>query len=142
MQKSSKEDETCPQKNKAEPEGYVEGQTFMWMTEKGDTSNNLSEYGLMEFILSPKNLNEAYLQVLRNKGTAGIDKMQVESLRDYLVEHKDELITSILQGKYRPQSVRRVEIPKENGKKRLLGIPTVVDRVIQQAISQVLDANL
>lgn len=110
----------------------------MWMTENDVTNNNLSEYGLLEFILSPKNLNEAYLRVLRNKGAGGIDKMQVESLRDYLVEHKDELITSILKGKYRPQAVRRVEIPKENGKKRPLGIPTVVDRVIQQAISQVL----
>jgi RNA-directed DNA polymerase len=138
MQKISGRVESCPQKNKTESEGYVEGQTFMWMTEKEVTSNNLSEYGLMEFILSPKNLNESYLRVLRNKGAGGIDKMEVESLRDYLVEHKDELITSILQGKYRPQAVRRVEIPKENGKKRQLGIPTVVDRVIQQAISQVL----
>lgn len=110
----------------------------MWMTENGDTSNQRSEYGLMEFILSPKNLNEAYLRVMRNKGAGGIDKMQVESLRDYLVEQKDELINSILKGKYRPEAVRRVEIPKENGKKRQLGIPTVVDRVIQQAISQVL----
>jgi len=64
--------------------------------------------------------------------------MEVESLRDYLVEHKDGLIQSILDGKYRPNPVRRVEIPKENGKKRSLGIPTVVDRVIQQAIAQVL----
>ncbi len=138
MQKISGEFETYPQKNKTESEGYVEGQTFMWMTEKEVTSNTLSEFGLMEFILSPKNLNEAYLQVMRNKGAGGIDKMQVESLRDYLVDHKDELISSILQGKYRPQAVRRVEIPKEDGKKRQLGIPTVVDRVIQQAISQVL----
>ena len=64
--------------------------------------------------------------------------MEVESLKDYLVENKDQLIQSILDGKYRPNPVRRVEIPKENGKKRGLGIPTVVDRVIQQAIAQVL----
>lgn len=64
--------------------------------------------------------------------------MQVESLKDYLVENKDELLTSIMQGKYRPNPVRRVEISKENGSKRQLGIPTIVDRVIQQAIGQVL----
>lgn len=76
-------------------------QTYIWMTEKDVTSNNLSEYGLMEFILSQKNLNDAYLQVIRNKGAGGVDKMQVESLRDYIFEHKDEIITSILQVKYR-----------------------------------------
>lgn len=138
MQKISGKVESCPQKNKTESEGYVEGQTFMWMTENEVTSNDLTEYGLLEFILSPKNLNASYLRVLRNKGAGGIDKMQVESLRDYLVENKDELINSILKGKYRPTAVRRVEIPKENGKKRQLGIPTVVDRVVQQAVSQVL----
>ena len=68
----------------------------------------------------------------------GVDQMGVESLKDYLVNYKDELIASIRLGKYRPNPVRRVEIPKENGSKRQLGIPTVVDRVIQQAIAQVL----
>lgn len=130
--------ETCPQKNRTESEGYVGGQTFIRITEKDVTSNNHGEYGMLEFILSPSNLNAAYLQVLRNKGAGGVDKMQVESLKDYLVEHKDELITAILKGNYRPKAVRRVEIPKENGKKRQLGIPTVVDRVIQQAIAQIL----
>ncbi|MFZ2872674.1 group II intron reverse transcriptase/maturase [Zavarzinia sp.] len=130
--------ETCPPKNRTESEGYVGGQTFMWIAENDITNKNQREYGLLEFILSPNNLNKAYLQVLRNKGAGGIDKMQVESLRDYLVEHKDELITAILKGNYRPKAVRRVEIPKENGKKRQLGIPTVIDRVFQQAIAQVL----
>lgn len=110
----------------------------MWITENNLTNENRLGYGLLEFILSPANLNSAYRQVKGNKGAGGVDKMQVESLKDYLVENKDELITSILQGKYRPSPVRRVEISKENGSKRQLGIPTVVDRVIQQAIAQVL----
>lgn len=109
----------------------------------GIAENKLTEYnplgcGMMEYILSPPNLNAAYLQVKRNKGAGGIDKMEVESLKDYLVAHKDELSSSILCGKYRPNPVRRVEIPKDNGQKRQLGIPTVVDRVVQQAIAQVL----
>lgn len=130
--------DTCLQKNRAELEGYVEGQTFMRITENNLTNNDQSGYGLLEFILSPQNLNAAYLQVKRNQGSGGIDKMEVESLRDYLVMHKDKLVQSILAGTYRPNPVRRVEIPKENGETRQLGIPTVVDRVIQQSLSQVL----
>jgi RNA-directed DNA polymerase len=129
---------TCPQKDRTESEGYVGGQTYMGITENNLTNNHLVEHGLLEFIVSPTNLNAAYLQVKRNKGAGGVDKMQVESLQDYLVTHKEELVTSIQKGKYRPNPVRRVEIPKENGSKRQLGIPTVVDRVIQQAICQVL----
>jgi len=110
----------------------------MWMVESNFTDFNRLEYGLLEFILSPSNLNTAYLQVRRNQGAAGVDEMEVESLKDYLVKHKAELTASILRGSYRPNPVRRVEIPKDNGQKRQLGIPTVVDRVIQQAISQVL----
>ncbi|PZX50535.1 group II intron reverse transcriptase/maturase [Algoriphagus chordae] len=132
------EEKTWPQKNRTESEGYVGGQTFMRITENNLTENDQVGYGLLEFILSPANLNAAFLQVKRNKGAGGVDKMEVESLKDYLVVHKDELTASILAGKYRPNPVRRVEIPKDNGQKRQLGIPTVVDRVIQQAISQVL----
>lgn len=93
---------------------------------------------LLDLILSRENLNKAYLQVFRNKGAAGIDGVTVEELKDYLKEHKDEILWKIRNRKYKPQPVRRVQIPKENGKKRNLGIPTVVDRVIQQAIVQVL----
>lgn len=132
------EEKTCPQKNRTASEGYAGGQTYMRITENNLTENNRSGYGLLEFILSPSNLNAAYLQVKRNKGAAGVDKMEVESLKGYLVSNKDELVATILRGKYRPQAVRRVEIPKDNGQKRQLGIPTVVDRVIQQAIAQVL----
>lgn len=130
--------DTYLQKNRAELEGYVEGQTFMQITENNLTNNNQSNYGLLEFILSPNNLNQAYQQVRRNKGSGGIDKMEVESLKDYLIRHKDELVSSILKGTYQPNPVRRVAIPKEKGKTRQLGIPTVVDRVVQQSISQVL----
>ena len=132
------EEKTFSQKNRTASEGYARGQTFMWITENNLTENNRLGYGLLEFILSPSNLNVAYKQVKRNKGAGGVDKMEVESLKDYLVSNKDELITTILWGKYRPNPVRRLEIPKDNGQKRQLGIPTVVDRVVQQAIAQVL----
>ena len=112
--------ETYPQKNRKESEGYVGGQTFMWITENNLTENNQLGYGQLKFILSPSNLNAAYKRVRRNKGVGGVDKMEVESLKDCLVENKDELIMSILRGKYRPNPVRRVEIPKDNGQKRQL----------------------
>ena len=93
---------------------------------------------LLEKILSRDNLNEAYKRVYANKGAGGVDGVTVDELLEYLKEHKVQLLSDIRTRKYRPQPVRRVEIPKDNGKKRQLGIPTVVDRVIQQAIAQVL----
>ena len=90
----------------------------------------------LDLILLRQNLNKAYLQVFRNKGAAGIDGVTVEELKEYLKEDKDEILWKIRNKKYKPQPVRRVQIPKENGKKRNLGIPTVVDRVMQQAIVQ------
>ena len=92
----------------------------------------------MSHILSPCNLNRAYKQVVRNGGSCGVDKMECEALLPYLLEHKDELIESLRTGRYKPNPVRRIEIPKDNGKKRLLGIPTVVDRLVQQSIAQIL----
>ena len=83
-------------------------------------------------------VNRAYRQVKSNKGSGGIDKMDVEHLLPYLRSHKVEIVESLLDGKFRPNPVRRVEIPKDGGKTRQLGIPTVVDRVIQQSIAQVL----
>src|SRR5690554_451584 len=103
------------------------------MTETDSTDTSQQREGLLEQILSRDNLNRAYKQVKRNKGAGGIDGMQVDELLPYLREHKDELIQSLRDGKYRPQPVRRVEIPKENGKTRKLGIPTVVDRLIQRS---------
>jgi group II intron reverse transcriptase/maturase len=94
---------------------------------------------LLEEILAPDNLNQAYFKVKANKGAGGIDKMGVGELGNYLKDHKVELLDKLVRGKYKPNPVRRVEIPKEEkGKTRQLGIPTVVDRVIQQAIAQVL----
>ena len=94
---------------------------------------------LIEKILSDRNLNEAIERVKSNKGAPGIDKMTVNEIDRYFVEHKEEIKISIMEMKYRPQPVRRVYIPKPNGKKRPLGIPTVVDRVVQQAIAQQLN---
>lgn len=93
---------------------------------------------LLEQILSNQNMNEAYLRVYRNRGASGVDGITVDELKDYLKENKDELRQRIRTRKYQPQAALRVEIPKENGKMRKLGIPTVVDRVVQQAIHQVL----
>jgi group II intron reverse transcriptase/maturase len=134
--KQKTEQDTLRRKDRAEPEGYVEGQTFLWMAEKGDTNTDKQGQGLLEFILAPGNLNAAYKAVKGNAGSGGIDGMQTDELLQYLQNHRDELITALQQGKYRPNPVKRVKIPKENGKVRLLGIPTVVDRVIQQAITR------
>ncbi|WP_188455537.1 group II intron reverse transcriptase/maturase, partial [Virgibacillus oceani] len=91
---------------------------------------------LLEEILSNQNMNDAYKRVYRNKGASGVGGVSVEELKAYLREHKDELRTQIRKRKYQPAPALRIEIPKENGKMRKLGIPTVVDRVVQQAISQ------
>lgn len=93
---------------------------------------------LLEKILSKDNLNKAYKQVYRNKGASGVDGVTVEKLSSYIKEHKEEILWQIRNRKYKPQPVRRVEIPKENGKMRKLGIPSVIDRVLQQALVQVL----
>ena len=93
---------------------------------------------LLEKVLSKENLNNAYKQVYKNKGASGVDGVTVDELFAYIKEHKEEILWQIRNRKYKPQPVRRVYIPKENGKMRKLGIPSVIDRVIQQAIVQVL----
>ena len=93
---------------------------------------------LMEQILSKDNLNAAYLQVVRNKGTAGIDGMTVEELGAYLSKNGESIREQLRTRKYKPRPVRRVEIPKSDGGVRNLGVPTVVDRFVQQAVAQVL----
>lgn len=93
---------------------------------------------LMEEILSEKNLKMAIKKVKQNKGAPGIDRMTVQEVEDWFNKYKEEVVSKIMNKQYRPMPVKRVYIPKPNGKKRPLGIPTVVDRVIQQAMLQVL----
>ena len=93
---------------------------------------------LLEKVLDRDNLNRAFKKVKANKGAPGIDSMTVDDAPEWLKEHKGELLESIRNGKYKPSPVRRKEIPKPDGGVRKLGIPTVIDRIIQQAIAQVL----
>jgi retron-type reverse transcriptase len=96
------------------------------------------ELQLMETVVARENLLDAYRRVMSNKGAAGVDEMPVERLLPYLQEHWAQIKESLLKGTYQPQAVRCVEIPKPNGGVRQLGIPTVMDRLIQQALHQVL----
>lgn len=93
---------------------------------------------LLERILSKNNLNNAYKQVYQNKGASGVDGITIDELFAYIEDNQAKIISNIRERKYRPLPVRRVYIPKENGKMRKLGIPSVIDRVIQQAIVQIL----
>ena len=102
-------------------------------TDREDGAENL-----LERILDRNNLNQAYLKVKRNGGSAGVDGMTVEEMLPYLKGHREELLESLRSERYKPKAVRRVEIPKPDGGKRMLGVPTVIDRMIQQAIVQVL----
>ena len=122
-----------------EAQGKVEEQSDAKAVKEGEDKAKESTESLLSQVMSKANLNEAYRKVKQNKGSAGIDKVEVEDLFKYLQENGEKLRQQILSGEYTPQPVRRVEIPKPEGSgKRLLGIPTVVDRMIQQAISQVL----
>ena len=93
---------------------------------------------LMEQILSKDNLNTAYLQVIRNKGAEGVDGMKYTELKEHLEKNGENIKEQLRTRKYKPQPVRRVEIPKPDGGVRNLGVPTVTDRFVQQAIAQVL----
>jgi len=105
---------------------------------EGEDGNKVNTGRLLEKVLDRENLNLAYKRVKKNGGSHGVDGMKVEELLLYLKQHGDDLRQTLLEGKYRPQPVRRVEIPKPEGGVRLLGIPTAVDRMIQQALAQVL----
>ena len=91
---------------------------------------------MLEQIMERRNMEKALLQVERNKGAGGVDGMQTDVLRDYLNTHYQQLRQQVISGNYQPSAVRKVTIPKANGGERMLGIPTVIDRLLQQAISQ------
>jgi len=93
---------------------------------------------LIDKVLSARNLTEACHEVVRNKGAAGVDKMNVKELQEFLDKNRNELVEQIRSGNYLPQAIRGKEIPKGNGKTRLLGIPTVIDRMLQQAVARVI----
>ena len=131
--------ENCPQKVAAEQQGYAGVPASVRITETSDIIADLPTDSLLKRIISRDNMNVAYFKIKSNRGAGGVDKMSVDELLPYLREHRLSLLQQIRDGKYKPNPVRRVEIPKEErGKTRKLGIPTVVDRVIQQAIAQVL----
>ena len=121
----------------AEQKEYAEVFDYSKITEKSGVITDYWTDNLLDLILRKENLNKAYKQVKANKGSGGIDGMQVDEILPYLRENQETLIQKIRDGRYKPNPVRRVEIPKETkGEFRKLGVPTVVDRVIQQAITQ------
>ena len=122
------------QRDSAEHEEYAGAQSA-----GGREGKEADGADLLERILSRENLNKAYKRVRANKGAPGIDGMTVEDALPWFRQHRKELLDSIQAGKYKPQPVRRKEIPKPDGGVRELGIPTVIDRVIQQAIAQQLN---
>ena len=131
------EDKNYQQEVEVEPQGNVGERSYSKAeTERRDELNEDDK--LPEQILSKANMNLAYEQVKKNAGSAGIDQMKTEELLKYLKIHGEALLNDLLTGRYSPQAVKRVEIPKPDGGKRGLGIPTVVDRLVQQAIAQIL----
>ena len=127
------ENNGCSQRDSAEHEGYVKARrSFNLIWKERDSA----QPKLLEAILHKDNFNRAYKRVKANKGAPGIDGMTIEEALPYLQEHQQELTNRIYRGKYTPSPVRRVEIPKPDGGVRKLGIPTVIDRTLQQAITQ------
>lgn len=127
------ENNGCSQRDSAEHEGYAKAsRSFNRIWKERDSA----QPKLLEAILYKDNFNRAYKRVKANKGAPGIDGMTIEEALSYLKEHQRELTDRIYRGKYTPSPVRRVEIPKPDGGVRKLGIPTVIDRTLQQAITQ------
>ena len=118
----------CLQRDSVEHKEYAE----VYSTENQEIRER-DGADLLSKVLSRDNLNRAYKRVKANKGACGVDGMTVDEVLPWLKENGNELLDKIRNGKYKPSPVRRVEIPKDNGGKRLLGIPTVIDRIIQQA---------
>ena len=137
MQQKTYRDPDAGRRGEAPDAGSQGAETVQAPTTRESPS---STAWLMEAICEPVNLRHALKRVKANKGAAGADGMSVSELPDYLRHHWPELKAHLLSGSYRPSPVRRVTIPKPGGGERLLGIPTVVDRFIQQAMMQVLQA--
>ena len=126
-------EESCSQRDSAEREGYVRAhRSFNRIWKERDSA----EPDILGKILDKDNLNRAFKRVKANKGAPGIDGMTIDEAFQYLREHNHEIVDRIRKGHYTPSPVRRVEIPKPDGGVRKLGIPTVVDRIIQQAMTQ------
>ena len=126
------------QENKLETEGIVEVPSVLDVSSKRKVDTKTVTNEILEKILSRDNMNLAFKRVKANMGASGIDNMTVDELLQYLKENGEQIKEDIRKGRYNPKAVRRVEIPKADGSKRKLGIPVVVDRVIQQAIAQLL----
>lgn len=137
------------QKNRNKPTSGGREQSESLQKPSGGSEPDVAEHEtddhgtqmLMEEILARENLTAALKAVLRNKGAPGIDGMTVEQLPEYLKGNWNHIRDRLLDGKYAPQPVRRVEIPKPGGGARKLGIPTVLDRFVQQAVQQVLQRH-
>ena len=115
-----------------------QGESSMYPAQTKDKSREEQNTDLMEEVLSRQNMLKALRRVEKNKGAPGIDNLTVESLKPYLRQNWLSIREQLLKGDYKPQPVLRVEIPKPSGGKRLLGIPTVIDRLIQQVLLQIL----
>lgn len=124
---------SCPQRDSTECEGYAGAQSGV---QPGNEETAGRSQKLLEAILYRDNLNRAYKRVKANKGAPGVDGMTVEEALPWLKEHGKEMTEAIRSEKYKPTAVRRKEIPKPDGGVRKLGIPTVKDRIVQQAIAQ------
>lgn len=128
---------SCQQEEAVNPPGTVGAPSFPTARVEKQSCRDWTQ--VMEQVVSERNMRDAYKRVLQNKGAAGVDGVEVQNLKPYLFEHWERIKQELLMGTYRPSPVRRVEIPKPDGGVRLLGIPTVTDRLIQQSLLQVLN---
>ena len=138
LRKQKTSDEGYQAKNRVEPEGMQGAQSVSAASDNGRNGGSEYSSNLLEQIVDRHNLNQAYRRVKANGGSHGVDGMKVDELLPYLKQHGAAIRQAILEGSYAPAPVRRKEIPKPDGGVRQLGIPTVLDRMIQQAIAQVL----
>jgi group II intron reverse transcriptase/maturase len=134
MKVENRQETGCSCEDRVEPEGSGKARSAA----TGESMEECGAGSLFERFLERNNLNRAFKRVRSNGGSAGVDGMETTELLDYLKENKEGLLESLRSGKYKPQPVKRVEIPKPGGGVRLLGIPTVLDRMLQQALVQVL----